>query len=169
MILATQEYLGDKQRKRTRSGGVRILPSSTIAVGKYVLLKYPDRPPNKLAGLYRGPLLVVSKERDDIVELLDLISNKKFHAHMDRIMPFTTSPEVSQSQLLELAGIDLDEFVVDFIVDHRENGRNHRDWEFLVRWNGYEPTEDTWLPWSEVRNLAALDVYSQAHPELNLG
>ena len=32
-------------------------------VGNYVLLKYPNRPPNKLAGLYRGPLIIVAIER----------------------------------------------------------------------------------------------------------
>ena len=65
--------------------------------------------------------------------------------------------------------MDSDDFVVEQIVDHRQNGSHIRHWEFLVRWKGYEPSEDTWLPWSEVKDLAALDLYSEQHPELKLG
>jgi hypothetical protein len=169
LVKATQQYLQEHHRKRTRSGKVPVLLGEPIEVGNYVLLRYPNRPPNKLAGLYRGPLVVVAKERDDIIEVLDLVSNRHMHVHVDRLAHFEAPEGMTKSQILELAGVDSDEFVVDFIVDHRQNGSNKRQWEFLVRWKGYEPDEDTWLPWSEVKDLAALDVYSEQHPELKLG
>ncbi len=59
--------------------------------------------------------------------------------------------------------------VVEAIVNHRGNPRKRRDMEFLVRWKGYEPGDDTWEPYATVNDLAALDEYSAAHPELNLG
>jgi hypothetical protein len=169
LIGATQEYLATNHRKRSKNGRVVSAAGSKIEVGDYVHIRYPSRPPNKLAGLYRGPLIVLAKERDDILDLLDLVTNKRIQIHIDRLVPFETSPDVTPAQLVELAGIDVDEFVVDHIVDHRENGRQHRHWEFLVRWQGYEPGEDSWLPWNDVKDLAAMDTYSRAHPELHLG
>jgi hypothetical protein len=169
LIGSTQDYLAKNQRKRALNGKVSKNAGAPIEVGDYVLVRYPARPPNKLSGLYRGPLIVLAKERDDILDLLDLVTNKRIQVHVERLVPFETSPDVTPAQLVELAGIDVDEFVVDHIIDHRENGRQHRHWEFLVRWQAYEPSEDSWLPWRDVKDLAAMDVYSREHPELNLG
>jgi len=44
-----------------------------------------------------------------------------------------------------LAGIDVDEYFVESIVDHEERGRNVKNWKFRVRWAGYEPDEGSWL------------------------
>lgn len=70
-----------------------------------------------------------------------------------------------------VAAVDNEEFEVEAIVVHRllpGRGLRRRRLEFRVRWRGYEPEEDTWLPWSEVKDLAALDVYALEHPELHL-
>jgi hypothetical protein len=47
-----------------------------MQVINYVLLQYPYRPPNKLAGLYRGTLIIAAIDRPDIITTKDLISNK---------------------------------------------------------------------------------------------
>lgn len=39
---------------------------------------------------------------------------------------------------------------------------------FRIRWQGYDESEDTWLPYSEVSKLEALDKYLKEHPELHL-
>ena len=70
--------------------------------------------------------------------------------------------------LAMVAAVDTDEYVVEAIIDHRGNPNRRSTLEFLVRWLGYEPEEDTWLPWKNVKELAALDVYAAAHPELRL-
>lgn len=169
LIQATQEYLQETRRKRTRSGKRSILHGQPVEVGNYVLLRYPSRPPDKLAGIYRGPMVVVAKERDDIVEVLDLVSNHTMHKHIDRVVHFELEPNMTREDVLAIAAVDSDNYIVDHIVDHRQHGTNIRKWEFLVRWEGYEPAEDTWLPWTEVKNLAALDAYSRLHPDLKLG
>ena len=55
------------------------------------------------------------------------------------------------------------------IIEDRGNPKNKRRMEFLIRWKGYEPADDTWEPYATVKDLAALDVYSKEHPELNMG
>ncbi|GJF00839.1 hypothetical protein PsYK624_171410 [Phanerochaete sordida] len=42
------------------------------------------------------------------------------------------------------------EWPVKRILDHRRRGRG---WSFLVRWRGYGPEHDAWIPGSEVVNL----------------
>ncbi len=45
---------------------------------------------------------------------------------------------------------------MDEIIDHQRRGRGYR---FLVRWRGYGPGSDTWLPGVQCRDLEALDRY----------
>jgi hypothetical protein len=48
-------------------------------------------------------------------------------------------------ELEVLAGIDVDEYIVESIIDDEERGRNVKNWKFRVRWLGYQPGEDSWL------------------------
>jgi hypothetical protein len=65
---------------------------------------------------------------------------------------------------------DNDEDIVDHIVDHRiipgGSVKKRTTLEFRVRWFGYDENADTWEPYVNVRELAALDVYCQTVPEL---
>ena len=45
-----------------------------------------------------------------------------------------------------------EEWPVERILDKRRRGRG---WQYLVRWSGYGPEHDEWLPGSEVGNLEA--------------
>ena len=49
-----------------------------------------------------------------------------------------------------------EEFEVDSIINRRRRGRG---WQYLVRWKGYGPGADTWLPGAAVDDLKALDEY----------
>ena len=52
--------------------------------------------------------------------------------------------------LLALVAIDdKTEYVVDRIVRHRGRPRHY---QYLVRWAGYNESEDMWLPESELGN-----------------
>ena len=80
-------------------------------VGDYVLLSYPSRPPTKLAGLYRGPLMIHRRIREDIYEVLDLITDKIYQVHISRIHSLNVPENMDRSELLRLAGIDHQELL----------------------------------------------------------
>jgi len=67
LVEATQEYLKKNQRKIGVDGGRKDEEITKIAVGDYVLLTYPNRPPNKLSGMYRGPMVITVMDRPDLV------------------------------------------------------------------------------------------------------
>lgn len=139
-------------------------------LGDYVLVTYPSQRPQKLSSLLRGPLLVVGKHGNNY-DCLDIISNRVVTYDVSRLFKFLATdalevPTEDAARDLNLA--DRQEFEVDFIVEHKGTHRRKRDLQFRIRWVGYPPEEDTWLPYSEVKELAALDAYLREHRELNL-
>jgi hypothetical protein len=67
---------------------------------------------------------------------------------------------------VEIAAVDAEEWEVECIVDHR--GKTKRNAEFRIRWKGYGPNDDSWLPWKEARDLEAMDVYLKSHRGLKI-
>jgi hypothetical protein len=47
-----------------------------------------------------------------------------------------------------------EEHVIERVLDERRRGRG---WQYLVRWKGYGPGDDEWLPRREVEETIALD------------
>jgi hypothetical protein len=168
LIKATQKYLVDNQRKRSSDGQVKATEVTQFVEGQYVLLDYPKQPPNKLSGLYRGPMVITAIERPDIMKVRDLLSNKIMSVHTSRVKPFRHPKEFNLDDAIALAMVDLDEFHVESIVDHEGTGKDPKRWKYRVRWTGYEPEEDTWLPWSSVKELSVMDEYRDTHPELKI-
>lgn len=95
----------------------------------------------------------------------DLSTLKRVRFHVSRLRKFNADMTEDPAKL---AALDNNEFVVEAIVGHRGDRRRRAGMEFRVRWLGYEPDDDTWLPYREVRELAALDRYAVDHPELRL-
>jgi hypothetical protein len=168
MIKNTQAFLEKNQKKRAREGHGNPSEGPGFKEGQFVLLKYPRRPPNKLAGLYRGPLVIVAIDRPDLIKVRDLISNKISLVHTDRVRPFKHPKTMTLAEATALAAVDMDEFYVEKIVYVEKNGKNKKKWRFKIRWLGYEPDDDTWLGWDAVKNLQALDdfVEQSDDPEL---
>ena len=50
---------------------------------------------------------------------------------------------VREEDLLALASHDKDEFIVEKVLWHRGDPRRRANLEFLIRWKGYDETEDT--------------------------
>ena len=81
---------------------------------------------------------------------------KPFHPNDDTSYPSRAHPH--PPPIVTEHGVE--EFEVDRIIDHQRRGRGFR---FLVRWKGYGPEDDTWLPGAQCRDLAALDSYCNEH------
>jgi hypothetical protein len=170
LISASQRHLAEAATKREhRVVSVELSDENSFQVGDYVLLKYPNRPPNKLSSLYRGPMIIHEKEREDIFQVLDLVTNKVYQTHINRLVKLKLQAGIGRAQLLALAAADIAEFEVEEILSHRGTPHRRSSMEFLVRWKGEEPADDTWEPWSNVKDLVAMDVYSHKNPSLKLG
>jgi hypothetical protein len=165
-----QKFQSNLQLRQQASSDVDTNKVVSFEIGDFVLLTYPSQRPTKLASLYRGPMRIVNKIRDDIFEVMDLMSHKVLTVHVDRLRVFTPG-NLSEQDILNLAAADVEEFIVKEILDHRYTGsrKTKKNLEFLVSWEGYEPEYDSWEPYSSVKDVQALDTYSAMHPELQLG
>ena len=59
-----------------------------------------------------------------------------------------------------LTGDGMEEYAVESIIDSRKRGRG---WQYLVRWVGYGPEHDRWLPRRELEECEALDLWLSDH------
>ncbi len=113
---------------------------------------------------YDGPYTVTSAHPETSTYVLDLPETMKIHAtfHASLLRPYIESdlerfPSRAHAEPGPIMTPDgLEEYAVDRILDRRRRGRG---WQYLVRWQGYGPGSDSWLPGSEVRDLAALDTF----------
>ena len=63
------------QRKGSVEKGPTNSEATKFVAGDYILLTYPNCPPNKVAGIYRGPMVITSIDRPDLVKVRNLITN----------------------------------------------------------------------------------------------
>jgi cleavage and polyadenylation specificity factor subunit 1 len=169
--LQTQDQLlkmaEQTQRERDASHIARADPRRTeYAIGDYVLVNYHENalrrgPPNKFLPFLRGPLQVIRRTpgNPDEYTLLNLVMNKEELAHITDIRPFYYDPrrlDPRDAALRDVASL----FVVERILAHTGDTRNRGAMDFKVRWAGYGPDNDRWLPYKELaRNEAALEYF----------
>jgi hypothetical protein len=115
---------------------------------------------------WRGPLLVV-EVNGNLVKCQDLITQEVNDYHIEMLKPYVAfRDEDPQKTALP----DHEEYVIEFIVDHRildpTRPRSRKSVEFFVKWYGYSEEQNTWEPYSLLRDAEALDVYIQEHAEL---
>lgn len=150
--------------ERLNAGDPGKLPD--FEVGDYVVVSYPGRPPGKLMPKWRGPFALV-EVGTSLCKCQDLRDNRLLLFHISRLKRFDAS---RMDDPVHAAILDTGEFMVHSIVGHRRLRafKGFRPLEFRVRWEGYADEDDTWLPYRNVRDLAALDVYLANHPGLKL-
>ena len=125
--------------------------------GAYVLAEHRISslrrgPKSKLLPFLRGPMLVKSHNEKGIYVLQDIVTQKLVDYHVSKLRHFEFDPKTLKP--LDIAVTDLpDEFVVEECLNIRGDPRGPKSQlEFLIRWAGYGPEDDTWEPWSCVRD-----------------
>ena len=137
-----------------------------IQLGDWVVCKWRGGRPSKLTVTWRGPYRVNKKLSGSVYEVQDPVDLKTYKKHIRELYNYNLS---SGQDPRDIIAMDEVEQLVDEIVEHNDQGSKRQTlWDFKVRWQGSTEEEDSWIPWSVARPLAALDKYSQAHPELGI-
>jgi len=120
----------------------------------YVLLQYENRPPSKLHSNWKGPMRVVNHIGSKYT-LHNMITDALEDHHVSKLKAFDFDPELTDPQLI--ANKDQQLFTVESILEMRGTPRGSKKHIFfLVRWLGLDSTDDSWLPWKELRNNSIL-------------
>lgn len=133
--------------------------------GQYVLIENKSTMEHKLKMPWKGPFIIVEKQSDSLYLCQDLTTKKTMQIPADRMKRFFLNDSTDP---VEVAAADKDEFPVEAIIDHYCAGSKLASCTFQVRWKNYGPADDSWLPYSEVKKLEALDKYLEAHPNVRL-
>jgi hypothetical protein len=138
----------------------------SLEKGDFVIALYATKhKPDKLVPKWRGPFIITgegSKGDSFLVQHL-LQSSKIEELHISKLRFF----DASRCEPEYVAMMDKGEDRVCWIVDHNPPGPfkrgQRKNLDFQVRWEGCSSDEDTWLPYMEVRDLEALDMYLSDH------
>jgi hypothetical protein len=152
IVHASQVYQREVNKKKLEKTPEN---PSKFSVGDYVLISYPAQPPNKLVSPWRGPY-IISEIKNQTYCCRDLINNKIIEVFIDRLKGYRAENDIDPK---DLSMSDREEFYVESILDHRGDLKKKKSLEFKIRWLGYSPEDDTWEPYSAVRECKALDEY----------
>ena len=94
--------------------------------GEYVCVSYPSRPPHKLSPRWRGPMIVVSRNKN-LYDCHDVISHTILQFDFDRLKRYYVRGDADP---VWVASADKDEFIVDKIVDHVGNPKHKSLYSF---------------------------------------
>ena len=125
LVQTTQDYLRKHQRKRSVDGGPKNLEVTKFAPGE---ANVSQSSAQQVAGMYRGPKVVTSIDRPDLIKVRDLITSKESMVLANRIRTFKHPKEKIET----LAATDLEEFYVEKAIGH--SGMNPKKLKFRVRW-----------------------------------
>jgi hypothetical protein len=123
----------------------------------YVLVHHRSgAPPTRLHTFWRGPMRVISGNNSRY-KLYDLITHKEHTFHTSDMKQFLFDSAITDP--LDVARRDHMEFFVEQILDHRGNIKRRTTLEFYVKWLNYPDNENSWTPYSHLRDTDKLHEY----------
>ena len=123
----------------------------------YVLVHHRSgAPPTRLHTFWRGPMRVISGNNSRY-KLYDLITHKEHTFHTSDMKPFLFDSAITDP--LDVARRDHMEFFVEQILDHRGDIKRRTTLEFYVKWLNYPDNENSWTPYSHLRDTDKLHEY----------
>jgi hypothetical protein len=169
-MLSMQDKLINLAIKRQQTADEKHLAQPSNAISQFspnsfVLVSYPkgamgSRPPTKLHTNLKGPMRVISNQGAEYT-LHDLVRDKNINVHVSRLHRFEY--DTARVDPLTIAAKDEQEDEVEKIISHTGDPKRKSTMDFLVRWTGYDHTEDLWLPWKGLRLNPALHTYLREH------
>jgi hypothetical protein len=130
-------------------------------ITSYVLYTPPlgKRRP-KINMTHDGPFQVLNRI-GDIYTIQHLVNGKPFDTHISNLRPFFYDPTNVDPKDIAIANEG--EFYIDRIISHRGDTNRRSRMEFKVRWLGYTEDDDTWEPYSHLRDTEQLLTYLRAN------
>jgi len=125
-----------------------------------------DQAPSKLSPRLMGPYKILERLGTNRYLAEHLHTKGKIDVHLEHLRPYkgtlTTALKAAKQDGL------VDEYLVEKIIKHKFQGRSRslQTIRFLIRWEGWGSEHDRWMPYADVCELEALDVYLEDHPEL---
>jgi hypothetical protein len=177
-LLEISEDIQSEHFKKLSSKTNRQDKTREFHVGDFVL---QERAASGLTGKpctrWIGPFLVLDRRDNDpshpVLDLMNLTDMKVKEASINDCRKFNTSwfeEESLQKELVKLAALDENEYVVEKIVSHQPAGETRTKplskYMFEVKWQDFEET--TWEPYSGLKDLEPMDTYAALHPGLHL-
>ena len=165
MINAAQKLA--KQHEEDHLREEEVTPKLTdFPIDSYVLVAYPEtgygpKRPSKLFMMHKGPFQVISR-KENTFKLLNLVNGKSIDKSIYLLRPYFWNEQETTPE--DAAKKDwTDEYDVEEILEHKGQWARKTSLTFLVKWFGYEATENTWEPWANVSSSEHLDTYLIKH------
>ena len=116
--------------------------------------------PNKLALNFKGPYKIVNINQDRYT-LLNLLNDKTTTTHRSHIRPYTTNKHVSPEQVTQNMAM---EFTLESIQNikgtkNKDNRYKRTDLQFLIWWERYDESYDSWEPYKEIKETDVFKEY----------
>jgi transposase InsO family protein len=151
----------DEMAERTSLRKSKKLIQPEIQIGDYVLLERPTSKP-KLQLPRTGPYIVTKTARDEVT--VETSNGRSRRARITQVIPYkydpmsSTTPQTSQAKDAKL-------YTVEKIVSFRKlaNKKGKNAYVFVVKWLGYDHSDNTEEPYSGLRNNSVWREWATKH------
>jgi hypothetical protein len=146
-----------QEETASRNAGRKVSRTETqLEIGGYVLLTEPAGPEDKISYSKTGPWLVEKIKGNDVL-LRNLVYDNTRHISITQLTPFVYDAELTNPYLE--AYKDRQEFRVQEVLDIENVDGERSKINVKIRWAGYGPEEDSWIPWKNIRENVQLHKY----------
>ena len=124
-----------------------------VAIDSYVLALPRTQPRTRLHPQWSGPYRVMENVAGKY-KVKDLINDKDRWYHVTQLKQFKYDPE--KTDPTDIARRDNSEFYVEKVLSYQGDIRKVTSLTFLVKWLGYDNADNTYEPWSGMKDNVKL-------------